>query len=149
MRPLIGNAVHGAVERTDIYKQIAQRSAEISLVLCSDEFIRNLNRDYREKDKPTNVLSFPQTDFSANLPAYDPLSFGDIILAYETIAREAEEQNKRFEDHFAHLVVHGTLHLLGYDHETADEAEEMERMEITVLKEMGIENPYSDVNFMA
>ncbi len=149
LRPLISDAIHGAVEHTDIYPEIAERSAEVSLLLCDDAFIRDLNRQHRGKDKPTNVLSYAQTDFYEDIPAYDPLPFGDIILAYETIVREAKEQGKSFEDHFTHLVVHGTLHLLGYDHETEDEAEEMESIEIAVLKEMGIENPYSEATFMA
>lgn len=107
--------------------------SELSIVLVDDAFIQNLNKKYRNKDKPTNVLSFPQDD---------DFSLGDIVLALETIERESKEQNKLFEHHLSHLVVHGTLHLLGYDHETDEEAEEMETLEVKILSELAIENPY-------
>jgi probable rRNA maturation factor len=107
--------------------------AEVSIVLADDPFVQELNKTYRGKDKPTNVLSFPQ-DEDAHL--------GDIVMAYETIAREAEEQNKDFDDHVTHMIVHGTLHLLGFDHEEDDEAEEMESLEIKVLAALGLQNPY-------
>lgn len=105
---------------------------ELSVVLTDDEAVRVLNRDFRGKDKPTNILSFPQ----------DPPMLGDLVLARETVEREADEQDKRFQDHFTHLIVHGLLHLLGYDHEEDDEAEEMEALEVDILKAMGINNPY-------
>jgi len=141
--------VRGALAESDVYKQISRKNGEISIVLCDDDFIQTLNRDYRNKDKPTNVLSFPQIDFRKGENPGNPVPLGDLILAYQTIAREAEEQNKPFQSHFTHLIVHGTLHLLGYDHEDAEEAEEMEALEIIALKKMGIDNPYSDANFMA
>lgn len=106
---------------------------EVSIVLTDDAHIQALNRDYRGKDKPTNVLSFPQDE---------PSLLGDVIIAYETIAREAEEQNKSFSDHFTHMLVHGTLHLLGYDHEAEAEAEEMEALEVAILSDIGVKNPY-------
>ena len=140
---VIEQAIHAAVENSAHADSLQNQEAEVSVVLCNDEFIRQLNRDYRGKDKATNVLSFPQTDFCDKSALISPVPFGDIILAYETIAREAEEQNKLLENHFAHLVVHGTLHLLGYDHEQPEEAETMESIEISVLEQMGIENPYS------
>lgn len=108
---------------------------EISVALSNNSLIQALNRDYRNKDKPTNVLSFPQDD---------EFSLGDIVLALETIQREANDQDKSFEDHLTHLIIHGTLHLLGHDHEDDDEAEEMEAIEIKILERMGIENPYID-----
>lgn len=95
------------------------------------------------------MLSFPQIDFYEGVPVEDTLVIGDIILAHETITREATEQNKSFKDHLTHLIVHGTLHLLGYDHENTADAEEMEALEITILKQMNIKNPYSDSDFMA
>lgn len=125
------------------------RPAEISIVLADDLFVRALNRDYRGKDKPTNVLSFPQTDFTDDAGIGDIVSMGDIILACETVMREAKEQEKTAAAHFTHLVVHGVLHLLGYDHEEEEEAETMEKLEISVLARMGIENPYTDDNLMA
>lgn len=106
---------------------------ELSVVLADDGFVQNLNRDYRDKDKPTNVLSFPQ----------DSPMLGDVVLAYETVKREAEEQDKAFEDHVAHLLVHGVLHLLGYDHENDEDAEEMEALEVEILNGLVIANPYA------
>ncbi len=125
-----------------IAKTIATKTLEgfetnnpsINILFCDDEKIRELNRDFRGKDKPTNVLSFPQSD--------DSLGLGDIAIAYETCATEAIEQNKTLNDHISHLLIHGILHLLGYDHETEEEAEEMERIEIEVLLQFGISNPY-------
>lgn len=145
---LLDSAVHAAVEHCCHYPQISERSAEISIVLCDDAFIRDLNKNYRGKDKATNVLSFPQSDFNDFIPPQGILAFGDIILSYQTIEREAAVQDKTFADHFTHMVVHGTLHLLGYDHEKEAEAEEMEGLEIAILQKMGIENPYSELNFM-
>ncbi len=113
--------------------------AEVSLLFCDDARMRVLNRDFRGKDKPTNVLSFPGPD----LPEPAPV-LGDIALGYETILREAGEQRKSFTDHSRHMVVHGFLHLLGYDHETEAEASEMEAMEIRILQRLGIANPYGD-----
>lgn len=109
-------------------------AAEASVVLANDDFIQTLNRDYRGKDKPTNVLSFPQ-----DLPL-----LGDLIFAHETLKRECVEQEKSFDDHFLHLVIHGTLHLLGYDHIDDDEAEEMEALEIKLLDGLGVKNPYEN-----
>lgn len=106
--------------------------AEVSVVLGDDAFVQGLNKQYRGKDKPTNVLSFPQ-----ELPM-----LGDIVLAHETIMRDAKEQDKSFKDHLTHLLVHGLLHLLGHDHEEDDEAEIMESLEIEILSLMGVKNPY-------
>jgi probable rRNA maturation factor len=107
---------------------------ELSLALVSDGEIQALNRDYRHKDKPTNVLSFPD-----NGPA--PL-LGDIVLALETITREAAEKSILLADHFSHLIIHGFLHLQGYDHQSEAEAAEMERLEISTLAALNIDNPY-------
>lgn len=107
-------------------------SYEMAVVLADDAFIRELNRDYRGQDKPTNVLSFPGED------AY----LGDLILAYETVEREAREQGKSAKHHAIHLLVHGTLHLLGYDHMVAKDAARMEALEIKILKKQEIDNPY-------
>ncbi len=145
----INRAVHAAIEKSTPFPAIKDKTGEISIVLSDDGFIQNLNKEYRDKDKPTNVLSFPQIDFQQDIPADNLLTMGDIILAYGVITQEAKEQNKSLEDHFTHLIVHGTLHLLGYDHETTIDAEEMESLEIIILKQAGIENPYSDINFVA
>lgn len=126
--------------------------AELCIVLANDEFVQALNKTYRGKDKPTNVLSFPTGGIPAAVggePLIDmgPHLLGDIVLALETIAREAREQEKTFEHHLAHLVVHGVLHLLGQDHEDDTEAEEMEAMERDILEDLGITDPYAgDLN---
>lgn len=112
---------------------------EINIVFESDAFIQNLNKQYRGKDKPTNVLSFPQIN---DISAAQTGNLGDIVLAYETVEHESEEQGKTFEHHTQHLLVHGVLHLLGFDHENDDEAEEMEGLEIEILQALGIKNPY-------
>ncbi|MGB0907066.1 MAG: rRNA maturation RNase YbeY [Maricaulaceae bacterium] len=113
---------------------------ELSLAFVNDADIQILNRDYREKDKPTNVLSFPSA-MPENIVGA-PSLMGDIVLARETIEREAAEKSTSTEHHLTHLIIHGLLHLQGYDHETDAEAEEMEALEIAALKTLGIDNPY-------
>ncbi|WP_291307571.1 MULTISPECIES: rRNA maturation RNase YbeY [unclassified Devosia] len=114
--------------------------AELSIVLTDDAEQRVLNRDWRGIDKSTNVLSFPQIE------PFAPVSglLGDIILARETLEREAAEQGVSVEDHFTHLVVHGFLHLLGYDHMDDDEALAMEGLETQILASLGVADPYAD-----
>lgn len=114
-------------------------AAEVSLVLTDDAEQQVLNRDWRGIDKPTNVLSFPQIE------PFGPVSglLGDIILARETLEREAAEQGVGFDDHFTHLVVHGFLHLLGYDHMDDDEALVMEGLETDILAALGVDDPYA------
>ncbi|WP_245926716.1 rRNA maturation RNase YbeY [Breoghania corrubedonensis] len=113
--------------------------SELSLVFSDDAAVQVLNRDYRGKDKPTNVLSFPGGDEDG--PVFGPL-LGDIVLARETVAREAEEAAGGFEDHLLHLIVHGILHLFGYDHQVDQEAEIMEGLETRILASLGIADPY-------
>lgn len=115
------------------------RVAGVSLLFCDDARMRVLNRDFRGKDQPTNVLSFPGPD----LPQPTPV-LGDIALGYETIVREAGEQGKSFADHARHMIVHGFLHLLGYDHQAEADASEMEATEIRILQRLGVANPYGD-----
>ncbi|MDQ0472364.1 rRNA maturation RNase YbeY [Labrys wisconsinensis] len=115
--------------------------AELSLVLTDDAAIAGINAAWRGKDKPTNVLSFPAAPASAI--ARSPL-LGDIVLAYETLDREAAEAGLALADHFTHLVVHGFLHLFGYDHESDAEAEVMEALETRVLAGLGIADPYAE-----
>lgn len=126
-------------------------TVEVSILLANDDLVRTLNREYRHKDSATNVLSFPQIDYSikpektsqdTSSPG-SPLQLGDLILAYETVISESEERMIPFESIFVHLIVHGTLHLLGYDHETEEEADFMEDTEIWILSRMGHKNPYS------
>lgn len=113
--------------------------AEVSVVLADDARIRELNRAWLGRDKATNVLSFP----AAGGPNGEPRFLGDIVLAFETIEREAGAEGKPLADHVAHLAVHGTLHLLGYDHERDSEAELMESRERIILAQLGIADPYA------
>ncbi len=116
--------------------------AELSVLLADDTFVQSLNRKFRGKDKPTNVLSFPNAPTPAGALYAEPSSLGDIALAYETVKAEAKTQHKSFDDHLAHLVVHGVLHLLGYDHINDKDAEKMEKRERELLKLFGIADPY-------
>jgi probable rRNA maturation factor len=115
-------------------------AAELSIVLTNDAEQRILNRDYRGKDAPTNVLSFPQIE------PFSPVRglIGDIVLARETLEREALELGKPLSEHFAHLVVHGFLHILGYDHTEEDEALVMEGLETQILGRLGLPDPYDN-----
>lgn len=118
--------------------------AELCVVLADDPFVQALNKTWRGKDKPTNVLSFPTGDMPQAEPVQTTL-LGDVVLALETIEREAQEQRKSFADHLSHLVVHGVLHLLGHDHEVDAEAEEMEALERDILEDLDIADPYAPV----
>jgi probable rRNA maturation factor len=113
-------------------------AAELSVVLTDDAEQRTLNRDWRGIDKPTNVLSFPQIEPFAPVAGI----LGDVILARETLEREAAEMGVSFEDHFTHLVVHGFLHILGYDHIDDAEALVMEGLETQILASLGVADPY-------
>ena len=125
----------------------AGRVVEIAMRLSSDEEVHALNRDWREKDRPTNVLSFPMAeagDLDAAMTAGPELMLGDIILAHGVCAREAADKGLPLESHAAHLMVHGTLHLLGYDHMDEMAASDMEAREIRALSRMNISDPYGD-----
>lgn len=116
--------------------------AQISIKIVSLDEMRSINLQYRQKDKPTNVLSFP-----SNLPEGLPITFlGDLVLCPQVIEQEALEQNKSLESHWAHMMVHGTLHLLGYDHEIETDAQKMENLEINILDTLGFTNPYGAMN---
>lgn len=114
---------------------------EISVLLTDDATVRTLNKTYRNVDKPTNVLSFASLDDEDEI-IEDPFLAGDIIIAFETTKREAEEGGKTFADHLYHLTVHGVLHLLGYDHIDEADAREMESLETSILAQAGIKDPY-------
>ncbi len=116
---------------------------EISLLFTDDGQMRTLNQTYRQQDKPTNVLSF-STQNRLDLRVLPVL--GDIVLAFETIEREANERGISIADHTAHLIIHGYLHLQGLDHENAEEATQMEALEIKALQHLGITNPYDKEN---
>ncbi len=111
---------------------LAGRAGELSVVLADDAAIRQMNHSYRGKNKATNVLSF----------AGEGKHLGDIVLALETIEREAKEQHKSVKAHATHLIVHGCLHLLGFDHEEEGEAGRMEKREIKIMEKLGFSNPY-------
>ena len=116
---------------------------EVSVLLTDDAAVRELNRSWRGKDRPTNVLSFPAAPQPRHAGAALPL--GDVVLAYETLVRESVEQSKPLQNHLVHLLVHGTLHCLGHDHETgAAEADAMEALEVAALARLGIPDPYGD-----
>jgi probable rRNA maturation factor len=123
---------------TEAASAAAAHNGELAIVLTDDSSIRTLNRDWRRKDEPTNVLSFPAKDQRAGTPHH----LGDIVIAYQTTAREAEAERKPFKHHLAHLAVHGFLHLVGYDHTADEEAEAMEGLEISVLARLRVPNPY-------
>ena len=139
---ILKEATHRVFESVDVSHRV--KNVEISVLLTDNESMQILNNDYRGKDKPTNVLSFPSEIFSSHdlSNANEDIALGDLAFAYETIEFEAQEQEKDFKGHFTHLAVHGILHLLGYNHIETDEAEEMEAIEISVLKDMGVDNPY-------
>ena len=128
-----------AVEATLQLEDVEE--GEIAVMLADDARVRKLNRDFRGIDKATNVLAFP----GAKAPD-DRAPLGDIVLAYETFAREAESEGKKAGDHLMHLVVHGTLHLLGYDHENEADAEKMEARERAILAQLGVADPYRHEN---
>jgi len=123
-------AAAGALSATD---------GEVSIVLTDDSAIRKLNRNWRGIDKPTNVLSFPAPKTKASGRA---TMLGDIVIAYETLARECDDEDRDFLHHLAHLTVHGFLHLVGYDHETERQAEEMEGLESKIMTRMKMPDPY-------
>lgn len=130
--PAVNNLINKVAMKT-MEELNLQGESEVSIVLTDSAAIQKLNRDWRGKDKPTNVLSFP---------AGEPGLLGDIVLAYEVIKQEAEEQKKSFDDHLMHLIIHGILHLVGHDHEDDKEAENMESLEIRILQSFGVKNPY-------
>ena len=121
----------------------AERQFELSVRLVDEDESRDLNNRYRNIDKATNVLSFPFEDFEG-LPGEMIRPLGDIVVCAPVVALEASQQNKALQDHWAHMVVHGTLHLLGYDHQDRAQAETMEAIEIDILRDFGIDNPYRE-----
>jgi len=135
MRAIAAAAAQAPVDTAD---------TELAVMLTDDDGIRTLNRNWRGFDKPTNVLSFPALQPEGKQPEGVPRMLGDIAIAYQTTQREAESENKPFANHLSHLAVHGFLHLVGYDHETDDDAEEMEGLERTILAGLGIPDPYGD-----
>ena len=115
---------------------------EVSITYTNDAALKELNADFRGKDKPTNVLSFPQFESPNEWPTSGTVMIGDLVFSFDTIIKEAREQKKTFDAHFIHLLVHGTLHLLGYDHEEDDDADVMQALEVDILAKFGLPDPY-------
>ena len=123
------------------------QGAELCIVLASDDLVQRLNREYRQVDRATNVLSFADLDGPMEAAPGAPRLLGDVVLARETIQKEASAQDKSMADHLSHLVVHGVLHLLGYDHQDGADADRMENLERTILDRLGVADPYGHNDF--
>ncbi len=145
--PGLENLVSGAVEKALNEKSVfrhapgaAGKSLEAGFCFAGDAFVQNLNREYRDREKPTNVLSFPA---GPEVMEDGTVHLGDVVLAYGVVQTEAKSQGKTMADHTTHLVLHGLLHLLGFDHCAPEEAREMETLEKALLKTFGIKDPYA------
>lgn len=139
--------MHSIVQTLDAFRgyfPYFQSKGHVDLILADDPFVQDLNSRYRGKDRPTNVLSFPQEDLEKGqaLVKTPMLLLGDIVMSYQTLEREALSQNISFAHHFVHLLIHGLLHLLGFDHETDEDQQEMEAVEAQILETLSIPNPY-------
>lgn len=132
---------------TEVDFLVLNKKFNINLCLSADATVHKLNLEFRHMDRPTNVLSFANIDspdFEEVLECENPVELGDVIVAFETMQREAREQGISLHDHFCHLWVHGLLHILGYDHIEPEDAVEMEQRETEVLARLGIDNPYRE-----
>jgi probable rRNA maturation factor len=147
--PALEDLVYLTLKVSGSFFPFIHHPTETSLVFADDSFLHNLNLTYRGKDTPTNVLSFPGSDFQKGMKFIPlegiPVPLGDIVLSYDTIERESVEQNKSFTHHLQHLLVHGFLHLWGFDHVEDADALEMESLEIKILNKLNIENPYREI----
>ena len=121
---------------------VTDADAQVGLQIVDSHESQQLNNDYRGKDKATNVLSFPMELPAELIAQMEQLTLGDLVVCAQVVAEEAEQQNKTIEAHWAHMLVHGMLHLQGYDHIEDDEAEKMEQQEIKILHQLGFQNPY-------
>ena len=135
--PLIDKAVRKTVETAELE---FEEGAELSVLITGDDRITKLNAQWRGKDNPTNVLSFPGENLSPGDSGGNFL--GDIAVSVETTQRESELENKSFDDHFTHLIIHGFLHVFGYDHESEEQARQMEGLETKILGQLGVSDPY-------
>lgn len=126
---------------------VMDKPYEVNLCLSNDEEVHRLNREFRGVDRPTNVLSFANIDDDAfwdTLDETEEPELGDIIIAFETVQKEAAEKQITVYAHYCHLLVHGFLHILGFDHQTDEDADEMEGLEVDILEQFSVENPYKD-----
>lgn len=142
----VEKAVTTTINTAPLPRQAQNKDLEVSIVLANDDLLHVMNREYREKDKPTNVLTFASIDSDEHQHGNE-FHLGDVMLSFQTLERESEEQEKFLNDHFCHLLVHGTLHLLGYDHIEESDANTMETLEIRILEKLGIQNPYIEAIF--
>lgn len=133
-------AIHAAAQALATHPALDLQPASACIVLASDADVRVLNRDYRGFDKPTNVLSFPTAAVVTGVPRH----LGDVVLAAGTVLAEARAERIDPIHHLQHLVVHGLLHLLGYDHESKQQADEMERLEVAILSRLAVADPYRE-----
>src|SRR5262245_26705738 len=136
-QPMAAQIVHDAVMAAA--SELSTAGGEVSIVLTDDSAIARLNREWRGMDKPTNVVSFPATDQRTGGGAR---LLGDIVIAYQTLERECEGENREFLHHLAHLAIHGFLHLNGYDHQTDTQADEMEALESKIMSRLNLPDPY-------
>ncbi|EJF83164.1 rRNA maturation RNase YbeY [Candidatus Bartonella washoeensis] len=141
---MLYNITEKALKTTMHHVSLENVVSEISLLFTDDKHMAKINALWRNKNKPTNVLSFPALPLKAG-DRPGPM-LGDIIIARETVVLEAEKEGKSFQDHLTHMIVHGILHLLGYNHETDDEADHMEKLEREILQKLSIKDPYTELS---
>jgi len=136
------NVCKQAVRAVLAYERLLDKPIELTIILGNDELVQNLNKHYRDRDVPTNVLAFPTNNL--HVSPIVPSHLGDIFLAFETCYKELLDNDYviNFADHVCHLIVHGVLHLLGYQHEELIDAERMETIEIQILEKLGVKSPY-------
>ena len=141
-RAYIKKVIETALRYIDV-----DQDCEIGIACVDNDESHKLNLEYRQKDKPTNVLSFPSDLPEEVLPLLDAWPMGDLVICIPVVLQEAIDQSKTPIEHFTHMLVHGVLHLMGYDHETSEaDAEEMEALEIKILAKLGFDNPYTEQN---
>ena len=144
---IVSTSVNFVNDKESLNFLVASKTLNFNLCLSNDKEIHALNKEFRQIDKPTNVLSFANIDdpdFDTQIKSAETIEMGDIIIALETMEKEADEKNISLHDHFCHLLTHGILHLLGYDHIEDNEAEHMEGLEIKILNQLNINNPYEE-----
>ncbi|MBX4335475.1 rRNA maturation RNase YbeY [Bartonella raoultii] len=139
---MLYNITEKALIETMRHVSLENVVSEISLLFTDDKHMTQINAQWRGKNKPTNVLSFPAFPLKAGDPPGPML--GDIVIARETVVLEAKKEGKKFQDHLTHMIIHGILHLLGYNHETDDEAYHMEELEREILRKLFIQDPYAE-----
>ncbi|WP_208432664.1 rRNA maturation RNase YbeY [Bartonella taylorii] len=140
---MLYNITEKALTTTMHHLSLENVISEVSLLFTDNKHMAQINAQWRNKNEPTNVLSFPA--FPLKVGQTPGLILGDIIIARETVALEASTEGKLFQDHLTHMIVHGVLHLLGYNHETDEEAHQMEKLEREILQKLFIKNPYTEL----